>query len=254
MVACGRLVARAAKGRVADVSTRLKQTGLVALGIVLALAMGFMGLWQMQVFVEKGNRTIEARTELPPVPLFEHVRPDGSTDDIYGKPVTIEGHYLAEELLIPTEEGRVRVLTAFATTEGRVVPVVRGVTERANVTPPPTGRLTQTGLFLPGEGDVAAPEGTLGSVRMPLLAQHWPDYRLTPGFVTLCETDAGAQGLAQASVDLPQGKGSFQNGGYALQWWVFGAFALLMSLKLAQMLGRKDRLAQEEAARAELGK
>lgn len=236
---------------------RAKQTILVAVGLVFAVLGGVLGLWQMQVFVDKGNRSIEARTELPPTPLFDHVRDDGTTDDIYGKPVTVKGFYLpTEQLIIPGEGNSVRVLTAFQTTAGRVVPIVRGLARRDDVPAPPAGVLQQTGLFLPGEGDAASSgrPGEIGSVRMPLLAQRWPQHQLVPGFVTLSESDAAAQGLAQAPVDLPEGKGSFQNGGYALQWWVFGAFALLMTIKWAQVLGRKERLAAEDAARIELGK
>ena len=79
---------------------------------------------------------------------------------------------------------------------------------------------------------------------MPLLAQQWPQ-QLIPGFVTLGAQDAAAQGLTQASVKLPGGEGSAQNGGYALQWWVFAAFALGMSIKLAHSLGVQDRRREE---------
>ena len=135
-----------------------------------------------------------------------------------------------------------------------MVPVIRGVAPSASrVTAAPTGERTETGRFLPGEGDVdaAVGPGVLGSVRMPLLAQRWTQ-PLTPGCVTLDADGAATHGLAQAAVDLPRGEGSFQNGGYALQWWIFAAFGLGMSIKLAQSLGRRDRQAREDAARAEL--
>lgn len=236
-------------------NTRAKQVLLVAVGAVVALVMVFLGLWQMQVFVDKGHRTVEARAEQAPVVLLDFVAPDGRVGDVYGRPVTARGHYLPEQALIPDAAGQVRVLTAFELEDGRVLPVVRGQAPAAsNVSPAPAGTLTQTGLFLPGEGDPEQPvaAGRLGSVRMPLLAQLWADYRLVPGFVTLSATDAAAQGLAQASVTLPEGEGSMQNGGYALQWWVFAAFALGMSIKIAASMGARDRKALEDAARAEL--
>lgn len=238
-------------------TTRMKQTLLVTVGIIFALVGGILGMWQMQVFVDKGNRSIEARAELPATPLFDHVHDDNTTDDIYGKPVTVTGAYLPNtQLLIPAGDAGVRVLEAFRSTDGRVVPIVRGTTEATDVPPPPDGQLTQTGLFLPGEGDAPTPiePDRIGSVRMPLLAQKWDEHELVPGFVTLCEKDAAAQGLAQASVTLPEGEGTFQNGGYALQWWIFGGFALLMTIKWAQVLGRKETKAREESARAELRK
>lgn len=225
---------------------------MVGVGSVMALIMVFLGLWQMQVFMDEGNRSVEGRAAQPAVPLLEHVFADGSTDDIYGKQVTVTGTYQVDhQLTIPAEDGAVRVLTAFRLADGRVVPVVRGLAASpAEVGPAPEGTRSETGLFLPGEGDVPADwvAGQIGSVRMPLLAQYWPDVHLTPGFVTLDAAGAAAHGLAQAPVDLPQGEGSFQNGGYALQWWVFAAFAFGMSLKLAQGFGARDRQAREEAA------
>jgi len=233
------------------VSTRAKQVLIVAVGAVVALVMCFLGLWQMQVFVDKGDRSVQARAEQPPVPLLENIRADGSVADIYGKRVTVSGRYLpSEQLLIPADDGSLRVLTAFEVADGRVVPIVRGeTTDRASIQDAPAGERTETGLFLPGEGDAdrAVASGEIGSVRMPLLAQRWPQ-RLTPGYVTLDAAGAADQGLTQGRVTLPHGDGSIQNGGYALQWWIFAAFGLGMSLKLAQSLGAKERAAREEAA------
>lgn len=235
-------------------TTRLKQLTVLAVGLVGAFVMVLLGLWQLQVFVDKGNRGVEERARQPAVALADYLTPGGLDGDVYGKPVTVDGRYVAsQELLLPAEGG-VRVLTAFELADGRVLPVVRGIApSEATVPPAPEGPQSETGLLLPGEGDVegTAP-GALASVRMPLLAQQWPQ-TLVPGFVTLSAEEASAQGLTIAAVDLPEGQGSFQNGGYALQWWVFAAFGLGMAIRIAHTLGRRDALAREEAARAELG-
>ena len=236
-------------------NTRAKQVLIVAVGAVLALVMVFLGLWQAQVFVDKGNRTVQARAEQAPVPLLDFVDQQGRVGDVYGKPVSVTGRYLPGHLVtIPDADGAVRVLTALELADGRVLPVVRGVAPAASEPPaPPAGTVVQTGLFLPGEGDgeVAVGDAQMASVRMPLLAQRWTQ-QLVPGFVTLSAADAAAQGLAEASVTLPQGEGSLQNGGYALQWWVFAAFALGMSIKFASSVGAQERKTREDAARAEL--
>lgn len=228
-------------------NTRAKQVGLVTLGAVVAAVMIFLGLWQMQVFVDKGNRSVEDRAAQPPVPLAEHIATTGEMGDIYGKQVTFTGTFLPEqEILIPTGDGR-RVLTALELTDGRVLPVVRGLAPgEAAFAEPPAGTVTETGLFLPGEGDPdgVVPDGVLRTVRMPLLAQQWPQ-QLVSGFVTLNAEESAAQGLEHAPVTLPGGEGSAQNGGYALQWWVFAAFALGMSIKLAHTLGVQDRRREE---------
>lgn len=236
-------------------NTRLKQVLIVSVGAALALVMVFLGLWQMQVFVDKGHKTVADRAAQPAVPLEDYLADDLSLRDIYGRQVTITGRYLpGQQLLVPTE-GAYRVLTAFEVRDGRVLPVVRGLAPTVDdIDPPPPGQRTETGLFLPGEGDVrddrnvnvVVPPGQLASVRMPALAQHWSN--LVPGFVTLGAQDAATHGLRQAPIDLPEGDGSAQNSGYALQWWVFAAFGLGMAIKLAHSLGVRERRALEAAA------
>lgn len=238
-------------------NTRLKQVLIIAVGAIGALIMVFLGLWQMQVFVDKGNKTVQDRAAQAAVPLDDHLTSEASLADIYGKQVTITGHYRPDlQLLVPTGDGY-RVLAAFEVRDGRTLPVVRGVAAgEAGITPPPAGERTETGLFLPGEGDVLddrgvairAPQGQLASVRMPALAQEWSN--LVPGFVTLVAPDAADHGLQPAPVDLPTGEGSAQNSGYALQWWVFAAFGLGMAIKLAHSLGVRERKAQDAALEA----
>ncbi|MFT3876442.1 MAG: SURF1 family protein [Propioniciclava sp.] len=240
-------------------TTRLKQILLVSVGIVGAAIMVMLGLWQMQVFVDQGNRGVADRAAQPPVPLTDHLGDAGAVGDIYGKQVTIVGRYLdGQQELIPTEGGW-RVLAAFEIADGRILPVVRGLASAPSPLPAlPAGERTEVGLFLPGEGDpepgtvgASAAPGELGSVRMPLLAQRWPQ-QLVPGFVTLSEPDAAQHGLAKAPVALPAGEGAARNSGYALQWWVFAAFGLGMAIKLAHGLGVRERRAQEAAALASL--
>ena len=236
-------------------STRLKQILIIVGAAIVALGMVFLGLWQMQVFVDKGNKTVQDRAAQAPVPLEDHLGSAGAVGDIYGKKVTFSGEYVPDQQVLIPAEGGYRVLTAFEVHDGRILPVVRGVdADEASITPPPSGQVTETGLFLPGEGDVKdernnlvdAPDGQLASVRMPSLAQLWPQ-QLVPGFVTLDAPDAAAQGLAQAPVSLPTGEGSAQNSGYALQWWVFAAFGMGMAIKIAHAMGVKERKAAEAA-------
>jgi hypothetical protein len=67
---------------------------------------------------------------------------------------------------------------------------------------------------------------------------------LVAGFVTLTAVDASAQGLAPAPVELPQASGRLRNGAYALQWWVFAAFALALAIRMA----RDQELGSDEVA------
>lgn len=61
-----------------------------------------------------------------------------------------------------------------------------------------------------------------------------------PGFITLDAGEATAQGLAPATVSLPEQEGSWRNSGYALQWWVFAVFGFGMAVKIAQSMGKRE--------------
>ncbi len=206
----------------------------------------WLGLWQMHVFEEQGNRSAAARAAQPPVQLLDFVSSDGIVGDVYGKQVLVTGRYLDEHALpVVAADGSVRVLDALQLPDGRVVPIVRGALGRVgdDIPPAPSGEVTQTGIFLPPEpaADHDVPVGALPSVRLQVVAQEWPQ-QLLPGFVTLSGTDAAAQGLAAARVSLPSGEGSWRNSGYALQWWVFAAFALAMTWRMVRTIGRRGAL------------
>ena len=106
------------------------------------------------------------------------------------------------------------------------------------IPPPPGGPQQIRGVLLPSE---PAAQGIgadgLGSLRIPQLAQRWPG-PLIDGFVTLDAADAGAQGLEPAPVVLPEGRGRLRNGAYALQWWLFAAFTVVMAVRIARDVGR----------------
>lgn len=233
---------------------RSKQWLIAVLGAAITVTMLGLGLWQMRVFENKENESAAARAAQPPTPLLDHVNPDGTVGDVYGKRVTAAGRYLpSQQVRVVAEDGTTRLVTALLLDDGRVLPVVRGAlaSGTAELPPPPSGPITQGGIFLPSEAgaDHTAPEGALGSVRLPLLAQVWPQ-QLIPGFITLPAADSASQGLEQAKVSLPTGEGSVQNAGYALQWWVFAAFAAFMTVRFVRTIGRQGALgtlsAQEE--------
>ena len=65
-------------------STRLKQVLILLVGVVGALVMVFLGLWQMQVFVDKGNKTVEDRAAQAAVPLDPRSAPYSRWGDWLG--------------------------------------------------------------------------------------------------------------------------------------------------------------------------
>ncbi|MFT3835312.1 MAG: SURF1 family protein [Micropruina sp.] len=222
---------------------RVKQTLVILAGVLVAAVMTWLGLWQLQVFTDQGNASAHARAQQAPVALLDFVAPNGTVGDIYGKPVTVSGHYLAgQQVLVLGPDGVVRVLSALQLSDGRVLPVVRGTVARgAEAGVAPSGERSEVGIFLPSEpgADHALARGyDLGSVRLPQLAQLWTE-PLMPGFVTLSGEESARQGLSPATVTLPEGEGSWRNSGYALQWWVFALFGLGMSWRIAHSMGKR---------------
>ena len=218
--------------------SRLVPSAIVALGVVLALVMGWLGLWQAQVFVNTGKSAASAITEGPVLSLDHSVTGD-AVGGLWGHTVSVTGTYLpGQQVLVVGEDGTQRVVTAFLLDDGRVVAVARGV--GSMTTPAPEGLLTQTGVFLPTEAptDYAVPAGAYGSVRLQALAQVWPQ-PVVSGYVTLDAAEAFKQGLAAAPVVLPTLQGKERNAGYALQWWAFAAFALVMSVVVARNYRRR---------------
>ncbi len=219
---------------------RVKAVLVVLLGLVVAAGMGLAGVWQLQVYQRQGAEAAAARAAEPPVDLTAVAPANQRVGDGYGRTVTVTGSYEPEhELRIPLSEdgAALRVVSLLRTDDGRAVAVVRGLGGDAAV-PPPSGPQQVRGVFLPSEQATPAdgPDG-LGSLRIAQLAQRWPG-PLIDGFVTLGAADAEAQGLEPAPVALPEGRGRLRNGAYALQWWLFAAFTVVMAGRIARDVGR----------------
>jgi surfeit locus 1 family protein len=228
--------------------TVLRQSLIILVGLALAAGMVVLGVWQLEVYQSQGSRTAAARAAAPPLDL-RSVAPAGSAiTEGFGRAVRFTGRYDPRlQVLVTVDAGtpQYRVLSGLRQTDGSIVPVVRGVVSTDTAPAPPTGEVTETGVLLPSEESApsrATPPGQLDAVRLPLLAQRW-EGDLVGGFVTLSAADAQQQGITPAPLDLPAGKGRLRNGAYAFQWWIFAAFAVAMSIRIARDSGRRDDLA-----------
>lgn len=223
----------------------LRQIGVVLLGLVAAAIMIRLGIWQLDVYSSQGSQVATERAAEPPVSLLSVARPGQPVGDAYGRTVQVAGRYDSRlQLLLPTDgdPSHQRVLTALLLPGGGAVPVVRGlVGSGADIPAAPTGAVSLTGIFLPSEQDQQR-NPTLGggmtSVQLPALAQRWSP-TLSNGFVTADAGEARAEGLAPAPATLPEGQGRLQNAAYALQWWVFTGFAMVMAGRVARDIGRR---------------
>ena len=223
--------------------SRLRALLVVLLGIGLAAGMVTAGMWQLRVYERQGVEAAARRAAEPPVPLTEVAPVGAPVRDGYGRTVTFHGSYeAAHQVLVPVTDrtDAYRVVTLLRQDDGSAVAVVRGVVAESSATPPPPdGPQTQSGILLPSE-EAAAPgePEEMGAIRVPQLAQQWPG-PLVEGFVTLAPAEASAQDLEPAVVALPEGRGRLRNGAYALQWWMFAAFTVVMSIRIARDVSRR---------------
>ncbi|WP_051139593.1 SURF1 family protein [Aestuariimicrobium kwangyangense] len=228
------------------VSTLLKRTMIILVGLVVAGVMVVLGVWQMDTARLHGKQALEARAAQPAVPL-ESEATGTNVDALYGRQVTLTGSYVPSLQVYVGTKYPLRVLTAFKTSDGRIVAVARGsVASPSMVVPaPPTGTIKQTGLVLPSESAVrgslplqdARHSPIVAAVRVPDLVQTWPT-PMVNGFVSLGEADARLNGLPTPAVTLPDGEESTRNAGYALQWWVFAGVAVIGSVVIARSVDR----------------
>lgn len=227
---------------VSRASILAKQIGVVFLGFLLAAVMVALGLWQLGVYNAQGQQQAQQRATAPPVALESVARPGQEVGDAYGRQVRFSGTYDPSlQQLVPTGSGnRYRVLTGLRLPGGGILPVVRGAVTGRQAPAPPTGQVTGTGIFMPSEGSdtgTGRPGAEPTTVVLPSLAQKW-NGSLINGFATLTAAQSRAQSLQPVTVDLPSAHGRLRNGFYALQWWVFAAFAIWMGYRMARDLGQ----------------
>ena len=228
----------------------VKQAGILTLGVVVAAVMVWLGLWQLDVYRAQGDAAAQRRVDRPPVALTAIAPAGQAVLDGYGRSVEITGHYVPGLQVLVPSPGGFRVLTGLRQADGSIVGVVRGLVATPPAPRPAGGPVARTGVLLPSEEttdpSVTTTPGQLPAVRLPALAQSWPG-PLVNGFVTLDAAGAAAEGLTAAPVALPESKGRLRNAAYALQWWVFAAFAVGMSIRVARDVGRAEERSEDEA-------
>ena len=226
-----------------------------------------LGVWQLDRAHERGDladsqAAIEEAAQvadegpaglgllLPPQTTFP--------GDLVGRQTWVEGEYdPAQQLLVAGRalDGRTGYLvltplrvsddgTAGASWQALsgapVVPVVRGWVPSADsaVPAPPGGTVRVTGYVQASEatGEGGLPAGQTDAISSAALAGQWggPIYS---GYVVLSASDpgqdAGLSLLPRPSIEGGDGL-DLQNLFYALQWWIFGGFAVMLWLRLVR--------------------
>ncbi len=237
--------------------------GLLALVLLVCVAFGWLGAWQLGVARDRG--TAQALRELaarPAAPLDDVLRPQQrfvATAD--GRSVTARGAYdPARQVLIAQRLQRGKpgwwVVAALRTSSGGWLPVVRGWVpspddERAAPGSAPSGQVEVSGVLQPDDApnDRAPqlPVGQLAALDAAELVNRWggPIYN---GFLVLAAerpaADGAATGVQPERVPTPKPQPSgieWRNAAYAVQWWIFAGFALVLWWKMVRE-DQRDRL------------
>ncbi|NTW41579.1 MAG: SURF1 family protein [Cellulomonadaceae bacterium] len=242
-----------------------RMLGLLVLLLLAAAVCGRLGVWQLDRATERGAAGARAQEEAAAshgaVPLDEVLPPQTTmSGDLLGRVVQVSGTYGTDELLVPGRvlDGVVGVLVLTplqVTGTDAVLAVVRGwvpdVAAAQTLDPAPTGTVDLTGYLRAAEagGEGGLPEGQVDAISPAELVNRWggPIYS---AYVVL-ETVEPAQDPDLLPLGQPEPGGdalNLQNLAYALQWWIFGGFAVALWVRIVRDEARAE---VEEMAAAE---
>jgi cytochrome oxidase assembly protein ShyY1 len=225
--------------------------GALALAVAAAVAMVFLGIWQLHRYQERTaiNDRIDAADSAAAAPLTSVLAAPtspgsagpGPGADLAWTKVTVTGRY------DPTHEIRARgrtvngdvgfeIVTPLVLADGTAVLIDRGWIAPAgdalappNVPPAPTGQVTVVGQVHRSESrptPVTLRDGRLDTRRIsvPRLAREMP-YPMYGAYVLLThQTPAADPGFVAVPIDHED---AWQNAGYTVQWWLFALMPLV---------------------------
>ncbi len=227
--------------------------GLLAVVLVAASAMAWLGNWQLARAREHGGSAQLERLQRPAEPLGRlmnaHARFPATAAD---HPVTVTGQWegAGQLLVTPRAQDGVTgywVLTPIRLPDGTAIGVVRGFTRdpQTAATSLPTGEVTVTGVLRPGEAAAerdpgqgsGLPAGEIDRIDPVELIARWQGSLFT-GYV-VADPDAAVQGSGTGALtpvpQISQRSGlALQNLSYAVQWWIFAAFGLIFWWRLVR--------------------
>lgn len=250
---------------------------LLALALVLATVMVWLGDWQLARAREQSRvRAVEAAENHPAVELTSLLKPRQTfTNAVADRPVTVSGTWDGAHQLLVAERYLLDrrgwwVLTPLVLPDASAVAVVRGWVPSADdpAADPdrlPTGEVRIAGVLRPSEPPVerrpgetsGLPEGQIDGVDLTQLVRRWPA-KLITGYVVLTSQQPAPSAVAGGSITpvpptAPSNEGAaWQNLSYALQWFVFAGFMVFLWWRLVRDDHRKDdqRLTPRGAAPA----
>lgn len=236
--------------------------GLFALLVVVVVTCIQLGLWQLHVAQDKGLAdALRKAHEARPTVIDTVIRPHQPFPNAQsGRAVTAEGSYAAgDQFLVGPRRlgGRTGywVVTPLVVREtGARLAVVRGfVADPTRPISPPAGEVSVDGSLAPGESPADPPQGlpawpqeAQGSIDLAVLVNRWPGPLYNAFVFAQAERTSSGAGVAVPSglerVPPPEVVGGlkWRNAAYAVQWWVFAAFAAFMWFRMVREDAQRD--------------
>ena len=225
--------------------------------VLATLAAVLLGVWQYGAWQHGREDQAASRVDAAPKPLTAVMSSDEAfPGDAVGQPVRLSGRWLPRSTVYVADRelhGRTGVwaVTPVAVCGGSrggsrggsqggsascgtapAILVVRGWARSVRDAPaPPSGPVRVTGWLQPGEGsgvtDTDPRDDVIPELRVADAIQH-VDQDLYGGYVIArgVSTTGGLEAVTPASLPKAAAFTSLRNLLYALEWWVFGGFAL----------------------------
>lgn len=214
---------------------RMWPAHLVGLAAVVAAA--GLGLWQYDAWQARRDAATVDLTREAPRPLPEVM---GSDDPFpgadVGRPVEVTGSWIGSGTVYVSDRERDGVLgywvvtpVAVGSADAPAIPVVRGWVDAPDDAPaPPTGEVVLDGWLQPTEGtgvvDDDRDDDVVPQVRIADLIQH-VDRDLYGAYLVAEEPTPGLERVTASELPRIDRFTGLRNFLYALEWWVFAAFA-----------------------------
>lgn len=207
---------------------------LVCVGIATGL-----GFWQLDAW--SSHRAAEARdiSQADPTPLADVMGGDdrfpGEHD---GRPVSLEGRWLADDTVFIANRGHdgrtgYWVVTPVLVDDAdSAMPVVRGWSATPEAPALDTDRAAVTGWLQPSEGsgkrDEDPTDDVLPEMRTASLVEKVDEDLYGAFVVTRDDVEAGLEPVAATSIPDVSSNTALRNLLYAIEWWLFAAFAFFI--------------------------
>ena len=224
--------------------------GLHVFAVAAVIFTIVMGLWQLGVYDDRQAHEQAEKRDVATVPLDEALGPDEAfSGSANHRPVEVRGSFgpADDQIWVSGHslDGREGywLVAPFVVKGDDALLVVRGWSPTNDSVPATSNVGTIQAVLQPGEesGSAIGADRTTDTIRIPLLANELP-YDLYSGYAIM--TDPEPTGNLQA-VPPPDPDVSWtvglRNLVYALQWWVFGLFAVMMWLRMCRDVVREAR-------------